>query len=238
MLEKIMKFPVCNPMSNTVSRAARNQPAHAGSRSDAASLYAVSGGRKYLNQSERQRSLAGMEELPNEQKLFAQTLAWTGARVSEVLALTAASFQVKAGIVGIVTLKRRRFAVREVPIPPALMADLDAHFGLRASRNSPRMLDRLWNFCRTTAWRVIKRIMKTAGISGRHACPKAFRHAFGIGTLQSGVPMNLTQRWLGHASVRTTAIYADAAGPEEIAFAQRFWRPPSGEARHDQVTAA
>jgi integrase/recombinase XerD len=41
--------------------------------------------------------------------------------------------------------------------------------------------------------------------------------------LQAGVPLNLTQRWLGHARISTTALYAIASGPEEHAFAERFW---------------
>jgi hypothetical protein len=36
--------------------------------------------------------------------------------------------QVEHGVVAIVTLKRRRFRVREAPIPPELMAALDRHF--------------------------------------------------------------------------------------------------------------
>jgi hypothetical protein len=53
------------------------------------------------------------------------------------------------------------------------------------------------------------------------AAPRArgLRHAFGVGTLQSGVPLNLVQRWLGHARIRTTAIYIGAIGPEEVTFA-------------------
>ena len=205
-------------MGNTVARSSQTR------LTEGASLYAAGGARKYLNRAERQRSLAGMQQLPDAERLFALTLAWTGARVSEVLALCPASFQIEAGIVGIVTLKRRKFSVREVPIPPGLMAELDAHFGLRVAQHEPlRTLDRLWKFCRTTAWRIIKRLMNGAGISGPIACPKAFRHAFGIGTLQSGIPLNLTQRWLGHSRPGTTAIYADACGPEEIAFAARFW---------------
>jgi site-specific recombinase XerD len=35
--------------------------------------------------------------------------------------------------------------------------------------------------------------------------------------------MNLVQRWLGHARISTTAIYADASGPEEQALAARYW---------------
>jgi site-specific recombinase XerD len=49
------------------------------------------------------------------------------------------------------------------------------------------------------------------------------RHGFGVGTLQSGVPITLVQRWLGHARLSTTAIYADVSGAEEMAFAERFW---------------
>jgi integrase len=63
--------------------------------SEGASLYASGGGGKYLNQAERVRALAEMEKLPGPQALFALTLAWTGARVSEVLALTPSSFQVE-----------------------------------------------------------------------------------------------------------------------------------------------
>jgi integrase/recombinase XerD len=62
---------------------------------------------------------------------------------------------------------------------------------------------------------------------GRPACPRRLRHGFGVGTLQAGVPLNLLQRWLGHARISTSAIYADASGPEEQAFAARFWATAS-----------
>jgi integrase/recombinase XerD len=66
--------------------------------------------------------------------------------------------------------------------------------------------------------------MGQSGIDGRRACPRGLRHAFGIGTLQAGIPLNVTQKWMGHASLTTTAIYAEASGPEEIGFAEQFWR--------------
>ena len=49
------------------------------------------------------------------------------------------------------------------------------------------------------------------------------RHAFGVGTLQAGVPVTLLQRWLGHARLTKTAIYAEVVGLGEAAFAARFW---------------
>jgi len=42
------------------------------------------------------RALAAMAALKGDQELFALTLAWTGARVSEVLALFPSSFQIEA----------------------------------------------------------------------------------------------------------------------------------------------
>src|SRR5580704_269436 len=106
-------------MDNTVSPGRRREARWGG---QTASLYATDGARKYLNAAERWRSLAAMQRLPPDKALFAMTLAWTGARISEVLSFTPASFQVERGVVAIVTLKRRRFSVREVPVLPELMA--------------------------------------------------------------------------------------------------------------------
>jgi site-specific recombinase XerD len=190
----------------------------------ASSLYSTDGARKYLNQHERQRVIAVMAKLKPDQALFALTLAWTGARVSEVLALTASSFQVDRGVVALRTLKRRRNCIREVPISPELMAALNRHFGLTMARHDPeRFTQKLWQWHRSTAWRIVKRTMMLSQIIGRAACPRGLRHSFGVGTLQSGVPLNLTQRWLGHARISTTAIYAAASGPEEMGLAARFW---------------
>jgi integrase/recombinase XerD len=188
------------------------------------SLYASDGARKYLNRDERQRVLAAVARLPANQALFALTLAWTGARVSEVLALTPASFQTERGIVALHTLKRRKHHIREVPIPPQLVAALERQFCLSAMQRGPLTADhRLWPWHRATAWRLIKRVMRRSGINGLQACPRGLRHGFGVGGLQAGVPLNLLQRWLGHARISTTAIYAAASGPEEVALARQFW---------------
>jgi integrase/recombinase XerD len=223
----------CNIMSNNVAcftRFLMAQPrfsqayASFSAPSDAASLYAPTGARKYLNAEERRRTLAVMAELSRDKALFALTLAWTGARVSEVLALRAESFQIEAGVIAFQTLKRRRHAMREVPIPPELMAALDAYFTLGDAQQDLFAKEQLlWPWCRSTAWRLVKRVMVGAGVMGRAASPRGLRHGFGVGTLQAGVPLNLLQRWLGHARISTTALYAAACGPDELTFATRFW---------------
>ena len=180
--------------------------------------------RKYLNLDERHRVLAAANTLAARPALFALPLAWTGARVSEVLALTPRSFQVEQSLVSIVTLKRRRWSVREVPLPPELIRALDQEFTLQATQQGlPHGDVRLWPMSRVTAWRYIKRVMAIAGVSGRPACPRGLRHAFGVGTVQAGVPITLLQKWMGHARLSTTGIYAAVSGPEEIALAKKFW---------------
>lgn len=46
---------------------------------------------------------------------------------------------------------------------------------------------------------------------------------FGMHIASTNVPPNLIQRWMGHSSATTTAIYLDAVGLEEREFAQRMW---------------
>lgn len=189
------------------------------------SLFGPFGNRKYLNAAERRRFLESVQRLPLPERLFCLTLAWSGARISEVLAISPVAIDVESGVIAIETLKRRRRGiVRQVPLPQSLLANLDRLFGLSAARRDPELAnERIWRFSRTTAWRYVKQVMATAGITGTPAMPKGLRHGFGVRAFQSNVPPHLVQRWLGHASLRTTAIYGNVIGPEERAFAARMW---------------
>lgn len=66
-------------------------------------------------------------------------------------------------------------------------------------------------------------VMKAADVKGPQATPKGLRHGFGVAAIQAGIPLNLLQRWLGHAQLTTTAIHANAVGPEERNIAARMW---------------
>ncbi len=63
--------------------------------------------------------------------------------------------------------------------------------------------------------------MAAAKLDGPHASPKGLRHGFDVAAVTAGIPLNLVQRWLGHAQL-TTAIYADAVGAEEKDIARRM----------------
>jgi site-specific recombinase XerD len=49
------------------------------------------------------------------------------------------------------------------------------------------------------------------------------RHGFGINATVNGIPLHMLQKWMGHAQLSTTAIYADAVGKEEQDIAARMW---------------
>ena len=65
--------------------------------------------------------------------------------------------------------------------------------------------------------------MHEANIHGKQATPKGLRHSFGINAVMHSIPLNVVQKWMGHADMRTTAIYAQVQGPEERQLAERMW---------------
>jgi integrase/recombinase XerD len=75
---------------------------------DDLNLFGQSGSRKYLNAAERRRFLESAQQLPPRERLFCETLAWSGARISEVLAIVPAAIDIDSGVASIQTLKRRR----------------------------------------------------------------------------------------------------------------------------------
>jgi integrase/recombinase XerD len=189
------------------------------------SLYGSAGGRKYLNAAERRRFIKAAQHARPDVQLFCLVLSLSGGRISEILALTPAAIDLDSGVANIITLKRRRAGVvRQVPLPRSVLGKLDRNFHLRHRQRDPNAASRrIWKWSRTTAWRRVKEVMVAAEISGLAAMPKGLRHGFGVNATGNLVPIHLVQRWLGHASPKTTAIYCDVCGPEERALAARMW---------------
>lgn len=188
-------------------------------------LYDRSNQRLYINAAERQRFLAAADSRTTDKRAFCLTLVFTGCRISEALALTSKAIQLDARIITFGTLKRRRSDVyREVPIPTVLA---DALFEL-VSQDIEAVDQRIWQSAstqinRVTAYRWVEDVMAAAGIVGGQSCPKGLRHGYGIHAIRSGVQLNMPQKWMGHASMTTTAIYANALGKEELEIADRMW---------------
>jgi integrase len=173
------------------------------------------GRRKYLNADERLRFLRVADRLAPAPRALCHVHAYAGCRVSEALALTIHHVDAERLTLTIRTLKRRRPCFRTVPVPQAMLDMLQA-LPLDAG-------GRLWTIHRATAWRLVKATMQRACIAGPMACPKGLRYGFGILAAGHNIPTNLIQRWMGHSSPTTTAIYLDAVGSEERHFASRMW---------------
>lgn len=185
-------------------------------------LYTKEAQRLYLNAAELKRFLAAANQAPPHIRRFALTLAYTGVRLTEARSLRYGAFQLEARVLSVQSLKKRRTGVtREVPVPRSLKAAFDA---LQAPEDTL-----VWGaghhlVPRSTAYRWIKRLMTEAGITGPKACPRGLRHAYGVSAIMAGVPLHMLQRWMGHARMETTAIYATVLGPEQLAVADRMWR--------------
>lgn len=180
------------------------------------SLFDRNGCRKYLVANERHAFVRAATMQQDTISTFCLTLAFTGARISEVLALC--DDRVDAGDETIVfrTLKQReKLVFRAVPVPRALITLLKSYANAKPGP--------LWPWGRTTAWKITKAIMREAGIAEGLCKPKALRHALAVDAGQRGIPLNIVQRWLGHARIETTAIYAGAIGEEERNLARRIW---------------
>jgi integrase len=190
-------------------------------------LHTLDGARKYLTAGERDAFLREAELADRQVRTLCMTLAYAGCRLSEALALTADRVDLADGVLVIESLKKRRTGIyRTVPAPPALLGALDMVHGIRElqARRGKGRGERLWPWSRMTGWRAVHAVMEAAGLSGPHASPKGLRHGFGVAAVAVGIPLSLVQKWLGHAQLSTTAIYADAVGAEEKDIARRMWR--------------
>jgi integrase len=178
-------------------------------------IHDPAGRRKYVTARERRRFLAAADGLPLERRAFCYVLAYTGFRVSEVLSVARHQLDREACTLTVRTLKRRRATFRTIPIPGWLAKMLN---DLPAESDG-----RYWHMHRSTAWRMVRTTMTAAKIAGPMATCKGLRHGLGIAAATAKVPPNLIGKWLGHASLSTTAIYLDAVGNEERSFAKRLW---------------
>ena len=216
MVHSVNYLKICQPFSKDVTLGSTTM----------SFLYDQYGKRKYLTIAERTAFLEAARQAGDDTFTFCAMLAYTGARISEVLALIPGRFDLDDQVIVIQCLKKRRPGTnRVVPVPALLLREIDQIHMIRRKQQTANANEKLiWPWCRTTAWKRVKDVMKMAGLSGPHASPKGLRHSFGVCALQSHAPINMVQKWLGHARITTTAIYADAVGEEERQLAENFWR--------------
>lgn len=196
------------------------------------SLYDDQGNRLYLNAEERAAFLAAARQRPARDRTLCETLHYTGCRPSELIEITPARIDLSGGTVTLRSLKKRkdstgkqRVVFRAVPVPPDYLDTLNTAHGIREAQKSTKAAKApLWDLSRVRVWQIVKGVMIEAGIpDAPHRTAKGLRHGFGINAVVNGIPLHMLSKWLGHAQLSTTAIYADAIGKEEQDIAARMW---------------
>lgn len=183
-------------------------------------LFTAEGERKYLTNNEAKALLRAARKADQQTRLFCQMLHITGCRVSEGLQITPRRLDAETARIVFRTLKRRRTVYRAVPVPRRIITELLAY--AQSAGLGPG--DRLFPWCRQTAWRHIRVLMEQAGIKGPQATPKGLRHGFGCHGIGSGLPESLVGRLLGHAEGgKSTRIYTYVMNAEERALTARMW---------------
>ena len=197
-------------------------------------LFDDEGKRLYLTADERARFLKASANEEREDRLFCRLLHFSGCRPSEALELTPERISLDERAVVFRSLKKRkkdqrgrvkRPQFRTVPLPDRVVEELDLVFNLRRKRKPAERRQPLWTMSRTTAWRLVQRVMDRAGIEGPQASAKGLRHGFGIAMLSGDrpLPINVLRDLLGHTDTKTTEIYLQAIGQERRNLVMQAW---------------
>jgi integrase len=189
-------------------------------------LYGSQGERLYLNPAEREAFYrASADAKSHEARTFCRCLYYTGCRISEALELPRNRVDFGEQALTFRSLKKREEKPhwRSVPVPDSFLDELNLVHHLR---RPPRgAAPRLWPWHRSTGWRYVQEVMEADGIdlSAPYATAKGLRHGFGVACVLKGIPLPTLKKWMGHASLDTTAIYLQVIGAEERELAGRLW---------------
>jgi len=164
-----------------------------------------------LSSEEEQRLIQRAYREKGERGLLIKTLFQTGARMSEFTNIKVEDFFLDETM--LLIAKGKGGKSRYVPLLPDLAQELRTYLGQRTSgylfetnRHLPYSPRRIQQIVRATA--------ATAKIKKR-VYPHLLRHSAATLLLERGMPMEQIQKFLGHAKLETTQVYAEST-PEMI----------------------
>src|SRR2546427_8465538 len=164
-----------------------------------------------LSRDEEQRLIQKAYRDKGERGLLIKTLFQTGARVSEFVNVKVEDFFLDETM--ILITKGKGGKSRYVPILPELAQELRTHLGNRTTgylfetnRHLPYSPRRIQQIVKATA--------EQAKIKKR-VYPHLLRHSVATTLLERGMPIEQIQKFLGHAKLETTQVYAEST-PEMI----------------------
>src|SRR5919199_370011 len=160
-----------------------------------------------LSHEEEERLIKHAYRMKGERGLLIKTLFQTGARVSEFVNIKIQDVFFEEQMILIAKAKGGKS--RYVPILPQLAQELRTHLGNRTTgylfetvqhtQYSPRRIQQ-----------IIKETAADANITKR-VYPHLLRHSVATTLLERGMPIEQIQKFLGHAKLETTQLYAESS---------------------------
>ncbi|HEY5864070.1 MAG TPA: tyrosine-type recombinase/integrase [Candidatus Tectomicrobia bacterium] len=159
-----------------------------------------------LSREEEQRLIGQAYRMPGVRGLLIKTLFQTGARVSEFAHLQVPDVFFDEQMLLITHAKGGK--QRYVPLLPELTHELRTYLRerrtgylfetMRHTRYSPRRIQQL--------------VQETAALAGitKRVYPHLLRHSVATTLLERGMPLEQIQKFLGHARLETTQVYAES----------------------------
>jgi integrase/recombinase XerD len=169
-----------------------------------------------LSRDEARRLIEHAYRASGRNGLLVKTLLFTGARVSEFVAIRLEDFYSEEHSIRIRNGKGGK--ERSVPILPALAQELRTHVGARRAgflfetRSAS-------SFTSRRVQQIVAEVAEAAVITKR-VHPHLLRHTVAQNLLDGGMSLEEVQRFLGHTKIQTTEIYAQST-PAAIATSYR-----------------
>src|SRR5467141_4576122 len=160
-----------------------------------------------LSREEEARLITHAYRMQGERGLLIKTLFQTGARVSEFVNIKVQDVFFEEQMILIAKAKGGKS--RYVPILPELAQELRTHVGQRT-------VGYLFETNRATCYspRRIQYIVKETAAQAqitKRVYPHLLRHSVATTLLERGMPIEQIQKFLGHAKLETTQLYAESS---------------------------
>ncbi len=171
------------------------------------------------------------------------TLLSSGLRASELAALRVKDCLLGYGQASLVVRQGKGDKTREVFIPQELKAHLKAFLtwkranGEDVSDEAPVFTGQRGPLSRNGVWRVVKGLMAAVGLDPRYATHSC-RHTYATHLYRAcGGDLEVVQEQLGHASIKTTTIYAKVTKEDKTRAADALAKAYRSSQRNPQSVA-
>jgi integrase/recombinase XerD len=164
-----------------------------------------------LSRDEEQRLIQIAYRDNGERGLLIKTLFQTGARVSEFVNIKVEDFFLDEAMILITKGKGNKS--RYVPLLPELAYELRTYLGTRMAGYLFET-NRHFSYSPRRIQQIVKATAAKAKIKKR-VYPHLLRHSVATTLLERGMPIEQIQKFLGHAKLETTQVYAEST-PETI----------------------